>query len=264
MSNRFLMAGLLALAAPAGLLAQTASSTNFHWSGKLAAGQRLEIKGVNGAIHATGTTSGTADVSARKHSENGRSDPDDVKIVVVNTPEAVTICAVYPTPDDADRDNSCEQGHRWHSNTRDNDVVVDFTIQVPAGAEFDGQTVNGDVEATSLAGNTDVHTVNGSIDVSTTGHAEANTVNGSIRASMGKADFEEAEFRTVNGGITLTLPADLNTEVRAETVNGDLDSDWPVTIVGKWGPRRMRGTIGKGGRTLTLGTVNGDIRLRKS
>ncbi|HYK10887.1 MAG TPA: DUF4097 family beta strand repeat-containing protein [Gemmatimonadales bacterium] len=261
MSNRFLVAGLLALATPAALSAQ---SKDFHWSGTLAAGQRLEIKGVNGSIHATGTAGGTADVSARKHSEDGRSDPDEVKIVVVNTPEAVTICAVYPTPDDADRDNDCEQGRHWHSNTRDNDVQVDFTIQVPAGIEFDGQTVNGDVEAMSLTGNTDVHTVNGSIEVSTTGHADANTVNGSIRATMGKNDFEEAEFRTVNGGITLTMPSDLNAEVRAETVNGDLDSDWPVTIVGKWGPRRMHGTIGKGGRTLTLGTVNGDIKLRKS
>lgn len=258
-SRSVLVAGLLALAAPAGLLAQ---SSDFHWSGKLAAGQRLEIKGVNGSIHATGTASGTADITARKHAR--RSDPADVKIVVVNTPEAVTICAVYPTPDDADRENDCEQGRHWHSNTRDNDVVVDFTVQVPAGAEFDGRTVNGDVEATSLGGNTFVHTVNGSIDVSTSGYAEAGTVNGSIRAAMGKADFDDLEFRTVNGGITLTLPADLNTEVRAETVNGDLDSDWPVTITGRWGPRRMHGTIGKGGRTLTLGTVNGDIRLRKS
>lgn len=257
-SKGYLVAGFLALA-PACLAAQSA---DFHWSGKLAAGQRLEIKGVNGSIHATGTSSGTADVSARKHAR--RSDVASVQIKVVTTPEAVTICAVYPTPDDADQDNDCEQGRHWHSNTRDNDVVVDFTIQVPAGSDFDGHTVNGDVEATGLGGNTEVNTVNGSIDVSTTGYAEAETVNGSIRATMGKADFDDAEFRTVNGGITLTMPADLNTEVRAETVNGDLDSDWPVTITGKWGPRRMHGTIGKGGRTLTLGTVNGDIRLRKS
>ncbi|HWZ28896.1 MAG TPA: DUF4097 family beta strand repeat-containing protein [Gemmatimonadales bacterium] len=258
-SKGFLVAGLLALIAPAGLAAQ---ASDFHWSGKLAAGQRLEIKGVNGAIHATSTSSGTADVTARKHAR--RSDPESVKIQVVTTPEAVTICAVYPTPDDADQENDCESGRHWHSNTRDNDVVVDFTIQVPAGSDFDGRTVNGDVEATGLGGNTQVSTVNGSIDVSTSGHAEANTVNGSIRATMGKTDFDDAEFRTVNGGITLTMPADLNTEVRAETVNGDLDSDWPVTITGRWGPRRMHGTIGKGGRTLTLGTVNGDIRLRKS
>jgi hypothetical protein len=253
-----LVAALLAFAAPAALAAQG----DFHWSGKLKPGQRLEIKGINGSIHATAAASGTADVTARKHSR--RSDPESVKIQVVTTDEAVTICAVYPTPEDADRENTCEQGSHWHSNTRDNDVVVDFTVQVPAGADFAGHTVNGDIDALSLGGNTEVNTVNGSIDVSTSGHAEAETVNGSIRASMGKADFSDAEFRTVNGGITLTLPADLNTEVQAETVNGDLDSDWPVTISGRWGPRRMHGTIGKGGRTLTLGTVNGDITLKKS
>jgi len=258
MNERILVAGLLALAAPAALAAQS----DFHWSGKLKAGQRLEIKGVNGSIHATASGSGTADVTARKHAR--RSDPESVKIQVVTTPEAVTICAVYPTPEDADRENSCESGDGWHSNTRDNDVVVDFTVQVPPGADFDGRTVNGDVDAMGLGGNTEVHTVNGSIDVSTAGHAEAETVNGSIRAAMGKADFSDAEFHTVNGGITLTLPADLNTEVRAETVNGDLDSDWPVTITGRWGPRKMHGTIGKGGRTLRLDTVNGDITLRKS
>jgi len=261
MTERFLVAGLLALAAPAALAAQSAE-TPFHWSGKLNPGQRLEIKGVNGAIHATASSGATADVTARKHAR--RSDPESVQIKVVTTPEAVTICAVYPTPEDADEENTCESGRHWHSNTRDNDVVVDFTVQVPAGADFDGRTVNGDIDAMSLGGNTDVSTVNGSIDLSTAGHAEAETVNGSIRATMGKADFDDVEFRTVNGGITLTLPADLNTEVRAETVNGDLDSDWPVTISGRWGPRRMHGTIGKGGRTLTLGTVNGDIKLRKS
>jgi len=258
MNKRLLVAGFLALAAPAALAAQS----DFHWSGKLKAGQRLEIKGVNGSIHATASSSGTADVTARKHAR--RSDPESVEIKVVTTAEAVTICAVYPTPDDADRENTCESGEHWHSNTRDNDVVVDFTVQVPAGTDFDGHTVNGDIDALSLGGNTQLNTVNGSIDVSTAGHAEAETVNGSIRATMGKADFDDIEFRTVNGGITLTLPADLNTEVRAETVNGDLDSDWPVTITGRWGPRRMHGTIGKGGRTLTLGTVNGDIKLRKS
>ena len=258
MTSRTVFTMALGLLLPTVLAAQT----DFHWSGTLAAGKRLEIKGVNGSIHATAASGTTASVTARKHGR--RSDPDEVRIVVDTTADAITICAVYPTPRNAERDNDCEAGGHWHSNTENNDVVVDFTIAVPAGVEFMGETVNGDVNATGLGGNTDVRTVNGSIDVSTTGHAEAATVNGSIRAQMGKADWDEAEFRTVNGGITLTLPADLNTEVEATTVNGDLDSDWPVTVTGKWGPRRMRGTIGKGGRKLSLDTVNGDIELKKS
>jgi len=95
--------------------------------------------------------------------------------------------------------------------------------------------------------------------------AEASTVNGSVYVEMGRADWtNELEFSTVNGGITLILPAQLNTEIRASTVNGDLVTDYPLTVSGRFGPRKMRGTIGSGGRSLSLSTVNGEIKLRKA
>ncbi len=107
--------------------------------------------------------------------------------------------------------------------------------------------------------------MNGSIRVSTSGSAEASTVNGSITASMGRAQWTDAlEFHTVNGGITLNLPANVSTEVRASTVNGDIETDFPLMVTGRLGPRRVTGTIGSGGRRLALETVNGSIRLRKS
>lgn len=245
------------------LVAAPAAAQDFHWTGRLAAGKRLEIKGVNGSIRAMAATGDEIDVSARKTSR--RSDPDEVKIEVVPSDEGVTICAVYPTGRHARYENSCEPGNDWHSSTENNDVTVDFTIRLPAGIVFSGQTVNGDVEAEHLGSDAEVRTVNGSIDVSAAGHVEATTVNGSIRAAMGRADWpSEAEFTTVNGGITLTLPDDLSAEVRAETVNGDLETDFPLTVTGRFGPRHMRGTIGRGGRQLRLTTVNGSIRLRKA
>jgi hypothetical protein len=247
----------------AALVAAPAAAQDFHWTGHLAAGKRLEIKGVNGSIRAMAATGDEIDVSARKTSR--RSDPDEVKIEVVPSDEGVTICAVYPTGRHARYENSCEPGNDWHSSTDNNDVNVDFTIRLPAGIVFSGQTVNGDVEAEHLGSDAEVSTVNGSIDVSAAGHVEARTVNGSIRAAMGRADWQsEAEFTTVNGGITLTLPDDLSAEVRAETVNGDLETDFPLTVTGRFGPRHMRGTIGHGGRQLRLTTVNGSIRLRKA
>jgi DUF4097 and DUF4098 domain-containing protein YvlB len=106
--------------------------------------------------------------------------------------------------------------------------------------------------------------VNGSVKVSTTGLAEASTVNGSIYAEMGRANWNnDLEFSTVNGAITLILPSKLDTEVRANTVNGEIELDYPLTITGRVSPRRLRGTIGAGGRGLTLSTVNGEIRLKK-
>ena len=255
-----LIAAFLSVAAVAGVRGQ-----DFNWHGKIAQGKRLEVKGVNGDVRAVLASGGGGEaiVNARKHGR--RSDPDEVKIEVVQSDEGVTICAVYPTPRHAREENSCAPGDRWHSSTEDNDVTVDFDVQVPAGVEFNGQTVNGEMSAEGLKADVKASTVNGSVRVSTTGLAEASTVNGSVYAQMGRANWiDELEFSTVNGGITLVLPGQLDTEVRATTVNGEIESDYPLTISGKFGPRHVRGTIGAGGRTLNLSTVNGEIRLRKS
>ena len=232
----------------------------FHWKGKIAPGKAIEIKGVNGDVRAV-AGSGDVEVTAVKHAR--RSDPNDVKIEVVQHEDGVTICAVYPS--DGRRENTCDAGDDGHMNVRNNDVTVDFTVRVPAGVRFLGKTVNGEVEAAGLSSDVEANTVNGSIRISTAGYAEAQTVNGEIVASLGRATWSEAlEFRTVNGGITLDLPAGLSTEVRAKTVNGDIQTDFPLMVTGRLGPRSVRGTIGSGGRRLALETVNGTIRLRKA
>ena len=254
---------LAALVLLAAVVPPARAQGEFHWSGRLASGKRLEIKGVNGDIHAVGVAGGQIEVTGTKHAR--RSDPASVEIKVVESNDGVTICAVYPTPRHARQENDCTPGDHWSSSTEDNDVAVDFEVRVPAGVKFYGHTVNGEVEAEHLGADVWAYTVNGSVRVSTTGYAEATTVNGSIAAALGRADWsDELEFRTVNGGITLDLPATFSAEIRAETVNGDLVTDFPLTVTGKFGPRHMRGTIGSGGRHLSLATVNGSIRLRKA
>lgn len=243
-------------------VATTASAQDFNWHGRIAQGKRLEVKGVNGDVRAVLASGAEAVVNATKHAR--RSDPEEVEIKVVESEDGITICAVYPTPPRARQENTCEPGDRWHTNTENNDVVVDFEVRVPAGVVFNGKTVNGEMSAEGLKADVQASTVNGSVRVTTTGLAEASTVNGSVYVEMGRADWpDELDFSTVNGKITLILPAKLDTEVRASTVNGDMESDFPMTVSGRFGPRRWRGTIGAGGRTLSLSTVNGEIRLRK-
>src|SRR5256714_3930122 len=124
-----------------------AAQGEFHWKGQLAAGKTIEIKGVNGDISAV-AGSGEVEVTAVKHAR--KSDPDEVKIAVVPHDGGVTICAMYPS--NGRRDNSCEPDERGHMNTHDNDVVVDFTVRVPAGVRFVGRTVNGGAGAPQLWG----------------------------------------------------------------------------------------------------------------
>ena len=260
MTMRLATLGPLVVAAALPFARPAAAQGEFHWTGQVARGKAIEIKGVTGDVRAV-AGSRDVEVTAVKHAR--RSDPDEVKIEVVQHEDGVTICAVYPS--DGRRENSCDAGDGGHMNVRDNDVTVDFTVRVPTGVRFLGKTVNGEVEAAVLSSDVEANTVNGSIRISTAGYAEAQTVNGEIVASLGRATWSEAiEFRTVNGGITLDLPTGLSTEVRATTVNGDIQTDFPIMVTGRLGPRSLRGTIGSGGRRLALETVNGSIRLRKA
>lgn len=242
------------------LSAQRAAEA-FEWRGTVLQGSAIEIKGVNGDITAEPASGSEVEVSAVR--KGRRSDPDGVRIEVVTHGEGVTICAVYPDVDG--RANECQPGDGGRMNTRDNDVTVAFTVRVPAGVRFAGRTVNGDVTTSAaLAGPVSLRTVNGSAEFSTSSHGEASTVNGSIKATLGSALWQGTlSFETVNGSITVDLPADLSAEVRAKTVNGDITTDFPLTVTGRVSRRSLSGTIGGGGRTLELGTVNGSVKLNR-
>jgi hypothetical protein len=232
----------------------------FQWQGRLAIGQTIEIKGINGDIRATASASGEVEVTATRMAR--RSNPDDVRIEVMPHAGGVTICAIYPASPGRDP-NRCESGDSGRQTTRDNDTVVHFEVRVPDGVGFVGRTVNGGINGESLRSDAEGHTVNGSVRLSTTGLAVASTTNGSVNVIMGRGDWSnEATFKTVNGSISLTLPGALNADIHAEMLNGTLTSDFPISITSSTqSPRRLRGTIGGGGRELNLSTVNGGIRL---
>jgi hypothetical protein len=113
----------------------TRSGEDFEWRGPIAAGKAIEIKGINGGIVAEPTTGGEVEVVAHKTAR--KSDPDEVRIEVIEHPDGVTLCAVYPTPR-GERSNPCMPGEGGRMNTRDNDVQVEFTVRVPAGVAFIG------------------------------------------------------------------------------------------------------------------------------
>jgi putative adhesin len=250
-------AALLLTAAPA---AAQRSSADFAWKGVVLQGSAIEIKGVNGDVTAGPATGHEVEVTAVR--KGRRSNPEDVRIEVVQHGEGVTICAIYPDVDG--RPNECRAGNEGRNSTRDNDVTVQFQVRVPAGVRFIGRTVNGDVTAEKLQAAVSLRTVNGSATFSTSAYGDATTVNGSIKGSLGSsASADGLKFQTVNGSITLDLPADTNADVRAKTVNGDISTDFPMTVVGRVTRRSLSGTIGSGGREIELETVNGSVNLRR-
>ena len=224
----------------------------FHWTGKIPAGQLIEIRGINGNIHAQPASGESADVTAKKTSD--ARDPADLQLKVMEHDGGVIICAVSPS----------SGGDCMDSATTPNvKTTVDFTVSVPAGVRFVARTVNGTVEAKSLKSDTEAHTVNGNLVLSTSGTAQGETVNGSITASVGSIK-SPAKFSTVNGGITLEVPPCASALVHAKTTNGPIRSDFRLSVRGTSPTKHMDGAIGGGGPELRIATVNGSIRLRRT
>jgi DUF4097 and DUF4098 domain-containing protein YvlB len=252
--------GLLTVTALALTLPAAAAEQEFTWSGTVARGKAVEIKGVNGGIEASGTSGGEVVVTATK--KGRKSDPSGVKIEVVEHAGGVTICAVYPS---TGTPNECKPGKGGHMNVKNNDVKVDFDVKVPAGVRFVGRTVNGGISARDIEAEAEAHTVNGGIEVEAIGLGHAQTVNGGISARIGRAEWDGTlELKTVNGGIDVTLPSNVSLDVRVATVNGHIETDFPLKVKGKIGRRRIEGSIGGGGPVLEMETVNGSIALKKT
>jgi DUF4097 and DUF4098 domain-containing protein YvlB len=250
---------LLALSAVAWSQEQgTDNGREFHWSGKLPADQVVVIKNINGDINATGSSnSDQVEVTAVRSGRNA----EEVKIKVEKLDDGVMICALYPGFFSSS--DNCDSSSHWGGSNR-NEAKVEFTVHMPQNLRFTGKNVNGGVYAESMGRYVEANSVNGSVRISTQSWASASTVNGSIEARIGRSDWSGSlEFKSVNGSIRLELPLNLNADIDFKSVNGHLDTDFPLTMNGSIGRHSVHGTIGSGGRSLEIKTVNGSGELRK-
>ncbi len=221
--------------------------------------QHLWIRNTNGPIEVVAGTGDSLEIHVEKSWR--QSDPQSVQLVPVLTERGLTVCALWDA-----RDRRCNDGGDYRINgVKKNDVAVRFTVQLPHHVPIDASTVNGGLEIDGVSAPVVAGTVNGRIAVSTsTGPVQATTVNGSIEANMQSLTSGDVRLTTVNGSVSAGLPLQINANIDAETVNGRVETDFPVKIMGKISPRHLRGTIGNGGSTLKLITVNGSITLHEA
>ena len=145
------------------------------------------------------------------------------------------------------------------------EVDVDYEIMVPQRFDIDVETVNGSIEAKSLAGVLELDSVNGRIAVrNARGSVSADTVNGSIEVELvDVANAGGMTFGTTNGSVTLSLPADAGADFDAATTNGRISSDIPLTTESV-SRSKVRGTLNGGGVPIKVRTVNGSIKILAS
>lgn len=235
------------------LCAALAAAQDFRWNKAPAAGQTVEIRGINGTIS---VEEGAFEVTATKKGAKAAT----VTIEAVEHAGGVTICAVYPSTEG--RVNECKPGG-GRMNNKNNDTSVAFTVRMPSSLKLAAINVNGDITTKGKLGDVKATTVNGTVTIASASFAEATSVNGGINIALTQPLTRALKLSTVNGAIKLSMPSTLNAELSASTVNGSIESDYPITVTGKIGPRHVKATLGSGGPELNLSTVNGGIRLSK-
>jgi hypothetical protein len=250
---------LVLIASPA--QAQERDPDAFRFSSALASGRTVQLHNVNGNIEVE-RSSGT-DVEIRAEKRWRRGDPDAVQITQhTGRTGDLIVCALW---NGAECTDDGIRNPRTIRRNDQNDVSVHFTVRVPDGVHVTLRTVNGGLTAEGLTGAVMATTVNGSITArSTGGPVHAKTVNGSIRAATGALGRDDLRYETVNGSITLELPANAHADFDLSTVNGGVSTDFPVTIQGAISRKRLRGSVGDGGRLLKASTVNGGIALKRA
>ena len=283
------------LAAQQGLLGR--EGTRFSWSERVPAGQWLRIYGINGRIEVTEGTGDVAEVIGEKVVRRGQ--PEDIAFEVRRSSDGITLCAILDDEVDCNDDGVRYRG-RWRNDR--NERRVDFTVRVPRGVKVAAQSGNGVVRVDGVSAEVRAASGNGDVSVSTSGGPVAassgngdvrvNRASGPVRASSGNgrvivattrgpvsassgngnvditmdaiADVsDDMEFSSGNGRVTVTVPSNFEGELVATTGSGKFYTDFPLTIRGRIDPRRVRATIGRGGRRITISSGNGDVELRK-
>ena len=275
--------------------------TTYTWSERLSAGQWLRVYGPNGRITVTEATGDAAEVVGEKDLRRGRA--EDIAYEIRKTSDGYTICAMIDEDtrceDDGFSQRSRNRGRRWNDDS--NDMRVNFTVRVPKGVNLAVGSGNGDVTVTSAPAEVRASSGNGRVRVAAGGPVNAASGNGDVRveraggpvkassgngrvsvattrgpvnATSGNGDVEvtmdaiadvadDMELSSGNGTVTVTVPADFTGELDASTGSGKFYTDFPLTLRGRIDPQRVRATIGRGGRRLSMHSGNGDVELRK-
>jgi len=134
-------------------------------------------------------------------------------------------------------------------------------------ARVTAETGNGKLACADISGPVDARTRNGGIFLrAIEGPVAAQATNGPVLIDEHEMSTAYAiHCETDNGAIKLNLPHDASFELAAQTSNGYVKTHFEVDgVVASGAVRSLAGTVGGGGPTIELRTLNGSIHLDES
>ena len=133
-----------------------------------------------------------------------------------------------------------------------------------AAGAVQAKTSGGSIEIHRAGGDLFARTSGGGINIDEAlGTVDAQTSGGSIRARLTQQPRADSRLSTSGGGIVVSLGPNVAVDLDAHTSGGDVNTDVPVTLLGKQDDSSIEGKINGGGPKLVLRSSGGDIRVRK-
>ena len=132
------------------------------------------------------------------------------------------------------------------------------------GGSLDGDTSGGGVTVRNFRGSAHVETSGGGINLENiVGPIEGSTSGGSINAQFSLPLVDEVKLETSGGGVTIRVVESSAFNLDAATSSGDVNTDLPITVVGKIGRGHLSGSVNGGGKPVFLRSSGGGINVRK-
>ncbi|KUL53360.1 hypothetical protein ADL22_04205 [Streptomyces sp. NRRL F-4489] len=125
------------------------------------------------------------------------------------------------------------------------------------------ETVSGSVQAQALTGDLVFHSVSGDLTVvEGTGAVRAESVSGDMVLDLDPAAGARTDLATVSGEIAIRLPDPADARVDANTSTGAVTNAFDgLRVTGRWGAKRITGSLGAGTGRLKATTVSGSLAL---
>lgn len=243
----------------------------------------LVLKNIFGPIRVEGYSGNTIQISVDKkimadNQEDLELGKEELDLKVV---EQENRLVVHP---DAPYISYNEKGLRfdWCNNYEEPAYQhkLSFKVKVPQGINLNVSTVNdGDIYVANTSGGfIKVNNVNGGIDLkNVAGKTNLHCINGEVNVSYARNPDEDSKYYSLNGDINITYQNALSADVSFKSMNGELFTDFDVerqyvrtkkeTSEKRKGKFKYRSTpvvqIGKGGLQLDFETLNGNVFIKK-
>ena len=295
MMVKALLTGVMMLAGTAsctGLTTGTAQRDDFrerdeiNETYQLAPGARVEVSSIRGPVEIVNADTAMAEVQIIRTART-RADLEYHKIEVEHVGNSLVVRGVQE-PEGRRRDNIRVNHHVILKLPRRIDLSVNSVSGWIKVGDVDGEihvnSISGSTNIGNVGGKLQVSSVSGSLEVgnvgeearlnsisgkvrlgTVNGYLNVSSVSGSLNAVLVSLSPRGLHINSVSGSIEIAFNSELNADFTAESVSGEVYLDVPnVLRDSEEKSSTVRARIGGGGVPITISSVSGNIRLRRS